>query len=460
MTSTTARPSRTLPAWIKTGLLAALVFPLCWAGAIAWWRSADSEPGAADLLLMLLALPCVLLLLFTLGGRFVRPRLAVPAAAAPSRPASAAAAPAPSTPPLAILAAALRSPHGASAEELAAAIAAGKARADLDPELVDDEGFPVTAARREDAADDALQEQIHEWLAANGMADTRFTEGQRRALVLGTAVVRDLAGHAASALIPLEGHPPLLRLLPILPARWPAEQRSSASAWFSHVTVQLGWPPASVHCAEVTSASGAFQASSASACGATLVIACESHIDQETVDRWESDDVLFTPARLQGLIPGEGATGLLLADAAWITSQADAVHVLLDPFAEARRAVSIDDNKRADTTLLAGLVERACQQAGIEHADIGMLVADTSERGNKTLELMGFASATLPHLESTSDVACVGASSGACGAVPYLTALALAHHHALERGVPVLCISNEDSYHRCATLVRPAPSLA
>ncbi|MFC5460019.1 hypothetical protein [Massilia niabensis] len=464
MTSTTLRPRRTVPGWLKTGLLAALVFALCWGGAIAWWQSAGSEPGAGDLALMLLALPCGLLLVLRLGTKFVLPRPAVPAAA--TRPAPGASTPAASAPLLAILATALRSPHGASAEELAAAIADGKARGDLDPELVDDKGFPITTARREDAADEASQEEIHDWLAANNMADIRFSDAQWRALTLGTAVVRDLAGHAASELLPMEGWPSTLRLIPILPATWTVEQRTSASAWFKHVIAQFGWPPASVMCVDILAAMGsapssvlsqfAFQASSASSHLTALIIACESNIDQETADRWETDGVLFTPARLQGLIPGEGAAGLLLTDLGSIKSQPDAVYAQLDPFVEVRRDTSIDENKRTDMTPLAGLVEQACKQAAIEISAVGMIVADTGERANRTLELMGLASSALPQLESSSDVACVGASSGTCGAVPYLTALALAHHHALERAAPALCMSNEDSHHRCATLVRPA----
>ncbi|QNA98188.1 hypothetical protein [Massilia sp. Se16.2.3] len=77
---------------------------------------------------------------------------------------------------------ALRSPHGASAEELAAAIADGKARPDLDPELVDDDGFPVMSARSNDAVDEALQEEIGEWLTEQGMAQLRWSEAQWRAL--------------------------------------------------------------------------------------------------------------------------------------------------------------------------------------------------------------------------------------------------------------------------------------
>ena len=66
--------------------------------------------------------------------------------------------------PLAIIGVSLRLPHGASPEELASAMAGNKARADLDKELVDDDGFPVMTARSSEAVDEVLQEEIAEWL--------------------------------------------------------------------------------------------------------------------------------------------------------------------------------------------------------------------------------------------------------------------------------------------------------
>jgi hypothetical protein len=88
-----------------------------------------------------------------------------------------------------------------------------------------------------------------------------------------------------------------------------------------------------------------------------------------------------------------------------------------------------------------------------------MIVADTGHRASRTLELMGLA-ATLPQLDDAVDVVPVGAALGTCGAVPFMTALALASHHARERNAPVLCISNEDPYLRWAAVVRPAPGEA
>ena len=51
-----------------------------------------------------------------------------------------------------------------------------QARPDLAPELVDDDGFPVTSARSGEAVDEALQEEITEWLMLAGMAELQLGE--------------------------------------------------------------------------------------------------------------------------------------------------------------------------------------------------------------------------------------------------------------------------------------------
>jgi hypothetical protein len=462
---------RLMPGWLKGGLLAILVFGVCWGGAILYWRSSDRTPANSDLALYLLALPSGLLLAFWLGRKLIALRPAAPAAAASPKPTKAAATPQPA-PPLAILAASLRSPHGSSAEELSAAMSDNKARADLDQELVDEDGFPVMTARSDDASDEALQEEITEWLIQNGMPELRFSDEQWRALTLATAVVADLAGHAASDLIPPEGAPPMLQLVAILPVEWHIEQRRAASMWLKHTVVQFGWPSAHITLAAQlppdahgTSPSEvlvrlAQDRAAADTPMAAMVIACASHISEETIAQWVANGSLFTSSRPQGAIPGEGAAGMLVTDLGQARSIKGDAFALLHTFDEASRDSSADDTKRVDTKLLGELVERALKRGAAELSDVAMIVADTGHRSNRVLELMGLASAAMPQLDGASDVLRVGAATGTCGAVPFMTALALARHHALECEAPVLCISNEDPYRRAAVLIRPPGSYA
>ncbi|MEO7497265.1 MAG: hypothetical protein ABIT83_17340, partial [Massilia sp.] len=190
-----------------------------------------------------------------------------------------------------------------------------------------------------------------------------------------------------------------------------------------------------------------------------MLVACASHIDDASVADWAAAGTLFGAARPQGLIPGEGAAGLLLTDVRQARALDDNAWTLLHTVAEARRDASADAAKRADPAVLAALVDKLLARAALPAAQLAMLVADTGHRNSRVMELMALASAAAPQLDAVADVLRVGAGAGTCGTVPYMTALALAHQQAQERAAPVLCISNEDPYRRSAALIVPAPSL-
>jgi len=456
--TTAITPPGGLPGSLKGGLVAATVLAACWGGAIWYWRGADVTPGTVELALALLVLPLALVGSLWIGRKLIVARSAAPAAAAGSKPAAAQPLAA-ALPALAIVSSALRSPHGGSAEELASAMAGNKVRPDLDRELVDDDGFPIAAARCDDAEDEALREEISDWFAQNAMPEVGFSDEQWRALVLGSAVVAELASRAGD-LLPAEGTPPTLQLLPLLPHDWPQAQRHAASTWFRYLASGFGWPAAQVvlppEPAPATPASVFGQlAREAAKHGApivALVVACASHIGQETVDDWASKGTLFTSSRPQGLVPGEGAAGLLLTDLPLAQAIEGTLFALLDP---AEQAPGSQEGRRADPTLLGELASRAVAPAGAKLEELAMVVADTGQRQQRTLELMGMSSSAMPQLDDSEGVLCVGTASGACADVPFVTALALAQHGALVRGGPVLCVSNEEAGARCAALVRP-----
>ncbi|MGZ8315971.1 MAG: hypothetical protein ACXW3B_12455 [Telluria sp.] len=454
---------RPMPGWVKGSLLAVPVFGACWGGAIWYWRASSGSPETSDLFLFLVALPVGLFLAFWLGRKVIEARLAVPATVTPDQAAMATAAP--EAPPLAILAASLRSPHGASPEELATTIADRKARADLDQELVDDNGFPVMTARCIDARDDALQEEITDWLSLNNVSELSLNDEQWRAIAMATVVAGELASKAACDLIPTEGVAPVLHLMPILPPEWKIEQRRVVGVWLRHSVAQFGWPSAQVTVAVETAEPATLSAvlghlSNHAAAKdtplAAIIVACASHIGDASVAQWVEQTTLFAPSRPHGQIPGEGAAGLLVTDVGQARTIDDAVFVVLGPACEARRDSSTDDIKRADATALLDVAMLALKRGAAELSDVAMIVADTGHRSNRMDELMGLALPAMPQLDAAVDVVSVGLATGTCGAVPFVTALALARHHVLERDASVLCISNEDPFVRSAVLLQPA----
>jgi hypothetical protein len=443
-----------LPAWIRQGLIAAGVFVACWGGAIVWWRASAHVPATPEWVLLLFGLPLAVLLAAFAGRKWIAQRSIVPAGALPARPASAAASPA-RVRHLAILATALRSPHGASPDELAAAIADNNARPDLDRELVDGDGFPVMCARCPDARDEALREDVTDWLAAHGGVEANFSDEQWRALTLASSVVAELVGRAAIEWIVRDDAVPRLQVLPLLPADWSPGQRAAAAAWLRHAAAQAGWRgEIGAAMCDADPAAGIAQLARVAAAGAasciTLVVAGASHVGDGTVARWASEQILFTSARPQGMMPGEGAAGLLLAG----VSDGQAV-ALLAPLEAAQAEDPPGARRRGADRVLGGLVERTLADAGIDAGGVAMIVADTGHRSRPVYELMEYAATAMRQLDGSEDVVRVGAASGYCGVVPFVTALALGAHYAVARQAPVLCLANEIPGRRVAALVRP-----
>lgn len=461
--------------WIGKSALGALLFGSCWAAAIWYWRATNRMPATLDLVLYLLVLPLAVLLAFWLGARLLAPMAAAPAAATtPQNAPAPASAPAPAAtadaPPLAILASSLRAPHGASAQDLSEAVATNKARADLDAELVDDNGFPLMTARSGGADDAGLQEAVSAWLAANAMAEVRFRPEQWRALVMGSAVVADLASTASASLLDQEGKGPMLHLMPLMPSDWRMEQRAAAGQWLRRLAIESGWPAsATILAAQLPADESAptpmqalarlAQYSAEKPGSVAILLACGSHLGEDSISQWAGRGTLFTSSHPQGLIPGEGAAALLLTDLATARSVEGAAIAMLHTVDEARRHNSADQAKRPDSALLGDLTEKVLLRGAAQASAVAMLIADTGHRSSRVLELLGLASGALPQLDTDADVLRLGAGSGTCGAVPFVTALALSHHHAVERAAPVLCVSNEDPYSRSAALVQPPASL-
>lgn len=464
MTTTTTTPARLSADWFKLAAVVITTFVVCWAITLWYWHQTERDPGTGELALGLLALP--LGVLFALWGSqkaIVARATAIPATTSKPVSSSTRTDAVAATPVLAITATALRSPHGASADELASAIADNEARADLDKELVDDYGFPVMTARSEDALDDMLQDEIADWLESHGV-QVRLADEQWRALTLATSVAAELGSLAAGDLMPSEGVPPTLQLRLMLPHDWTIEVRRAVTMWLKHTVSQYGWPEASIATTDrpeqdqvspsVLLAQLMPVIPGASARHVALVIACASLIGQDSVDRLAAQSSLFTSSRSRGQIPGEGAAGMLLTDLQ-LAQSCGADFALLGPITERRRDSSADDARRADSTLLLEMVEQVRKEAAVDISQISMIVADTAHRPNRVLELMGLSAPAIPQVDAADDIVRIGLGSGSCEAVPFVTVLALARHYALERGAPILCVGNEDPILRSVALVRP-----
>lgn len=505
--------------WMKGVLLSVLAFGGSWSGAVWYWRDTNRMPATGELAAYLIALPLALLLGYWLARKgataWSERQAAAPApaanatGAADATAAAMAQAQAQAAAALRIAAASLRVPHGESAPALAEAMDANKARPDLDKELSDDDGFPVMAARAEGVDEQGMEQEINAWLAENGQAALHARPEFWRALALATPVMQDLAAMAGrhQSLADLAGAEdmsvaganarraaramdaiPMLQLAPMLPQEWHTPSRDTAGRWLQHQLVLAGWPQERIALAARTDQHpGAVLAAlqnSAAPCVAVL-LACGSHIGEQTVSAWSGEDTLFSAARPQGAIPGEGAAGLLLADAehaALLAQGAQATYgetagtesyPLLAAIAAGARSDNISQARSSECAVLTQLARQVLQTlqpllplqpsppgaadgaAAAPAPTVPLLIADTGHRSTRVMELMAAAGAVQPQLDAAQDILALGNATGQAGGVGFLAALALAHHETQARGEPVLCIANEDPYLRCAALIRP-----
>jgi hypothetical protein len=329
-----------------------------------------------------------------------------------------------------------------------AAIIANKARPDLDPHLRDDDGFPLMTSRCDAADDDALREEIEAWMRANG--GVTFLEEQWRALILATHVVGEL--------IAATDAPAPLHLLPLLPDDWSAGQRDGAGNWLTHAITTAGWPagqvilaPAIPPTTTLASVLNALHAERDSP-RLTMIVAFASNIGDHTVASWADEKMLFTSSSPNGMIPGEGAAAVLLSD----TGVGN--YARLSPIEERPRENAAGQARRSDPTLLADVALRALAHAGVQPADIAMVVSGTGHEARDVLEVAGLATRLGSHLDSSEDVVRTGVATGSSGVVPTLAAMVVARHVAIERQRPLLWVSNEDRHGRAAAVIcAPAP---
>jgi len=476
--------------WLRNIAVTGAAFGGSWGGAIWFWRETNRMPATSELALYLLVLPLLLLSAWWLG-RKAWARVSAASTTAGTVSAAPAAEATPVAPPLApalqIAASAVRAPHGASVQELRAALAANRARPELDKELYDDDGYPILSARLGDAGDAALREDFEHWRTTQAQDDPRFDLAQWRALAAATSVLAELAALATSHeqltpwlqqeqerqqnrlppdAAPLPS-PPVLQLLAVWPTEWQAAQRRPAEQWLRHIAIEAGWPALRLATAAPEAAYSADAAQVLAGllarCGdarqpcLAIVIAAGSHLSDAGIGRLANDNALFTANSPQGRIPGEGAAGLLLTDPAQAALLAGSERgSLLQALHSDQRNSCADTVKRDTDTCLSSTASAVLHAAQVDGGAIAAVTADTGHRTSRVTELMHVVTAVAPQLDPGADVANIGASCGSCGDVTWLTALAVADAEAQDRGGPVLCISNEDPYRRCAALLRPA----
>ncbi|MBC7404768.1 MAG: hypothetical protein H7252_03670 [Cytophaga sp.] len=465
---------------LKRSLLIVGIFVFVWIPFIYSWRINNRLPNVSEITSSLIVLPIALIAILYLSGKLWRNGFALiqsrvetntqeplddvrEASDALERHNS-----------IAVLASAIRSAHGNSPEELSIQLKLNEARISLDPELKDHNGFPILSSRISGIDENAQLNKMLSWAQLNKRESLAWTDEQLRAITLGSEVVIELMKQAVK-------HPlfdeyvtaqsknlevlevPMLQLLALLPQSWKDEERSHVTDWFFHLIQDLGWPeeritfrPEILSLANRTMDSidrlmlESFRSGHSFF---TIVIACESHIGELTIQNWEAEGKLFDQRRRDTKIPGEGAAGLLLTD----SIQAPLYE--LDTISRLHRVVQSRHNKSADSIgfiddeLMANIMQQALTLSKIPVEKITLISSDTDHRSSRLIELLSNGFKIFPDLDPDTQYFKLASNCGEMGAVTSLAALVLAHHKVITDSEAVLSISNNDGYERTSVVL-------
>lgn len=452
----------------------ALMIAIVWALVLGWWQSNDHRPDPGELALYLLALPLALiggywLLRFSIDRLKAKPEngAAVPpvADADPLALAQAKTAAAERLFSLPVVETFVVAAGGASADEILAAVEAGK-RPEPVPELVDDAGFPVFAAAAElDLA--AAAETFAD--SPPGLRKLLERDNALRALWLLDKVLRpacELIAQLAESAEP-SSDKLKLQLFCLLPAAWKDSYFADLCSWLQ----LFDWPPSKVaelHIEIVPVASdvdalrqvdAAILEANREADGGHLLIlvaGAMSAVTRDDVAEREATTGLFSPQNQEQPIPGEGAVAILFAPEAACARLNLTEYVTVSRVAHAIRDKSLYAGGRIRSVLIGELLADLLKVSGVAAEDIKAAVVDTDHRSVHVAEMLEGLDTALPHLDPLKDCPATGTVNAFLTPLGGLLALACACHRARADQAPTLCLSNQHDRERAALLVRPA----
>lgn len=517
---------------VKAAGLGLVIFVTVWVVTLwQWYRSqqpVSSEEVATQLVLLPVGLTAIALLAWW-GAARLRHWSAKPIESVPASPRlhEAAGVPMAEGAPLGwvgIVAEALTLPQGDDPDQAWAALTAGQVRPGLDPHLQDADGMPVFSSRMSDLS-------TTDWLDAHAeITDTELPESLLRAMALveaplhrlllalpATEAVRPAASPAA---VPGQGGAssavgtgapgpvflsgvgqsgereqasrrrdiaPALDIQVWVPADWLEEHRALFMGWLrQQAGVALDWalasgsgePRWSVESVDAPEAGWDCLLPKLHELHADrrprllLVLAAQSLVDEACVTGLQARGELFTTLHQGGRVPGEGAAGLLLANATMLARCADdAEHPWLGVPRTTRRQRSADRAGRPGADEFTAVLQQALEPwASWPENQAGQAgwwcLSDADHRPGRASELFEAFQALQPDGDAMQAVLRLGDAWGDLGIARALVPVAMAASvvrqglspgaDAESKPVPALVGLLQGSHRRWAIPVWPA----
>ncbi|MEY2891868.1 MAG: hypothetical protein RJA98_1776 [Pseudomonadota bacterium] len=482
------------------------VTALVWLSTLWRWESSQFDPGSADLVLNLALLPLALTagLVFTVWAvrrlrRYAAAPVALPAAAGPGAPATAsgdAALLAPQRPRAKVLVAAVQLRAGTEWRSVQQAIGQGDCKADLDPDIKDDEGVAVFTAAMPELDTEAVAAEaavlVQAWAASTPDAWAHYEPPVEalRALTLLRDVLAELAEPLEAqwpALAPVASPnraapmPPEVSVRVGIPAQWSAQTQRLATAWIEaqvapllsaaraaalgeHPNPRAQTSAVQLHVHPMEHAEALWQHGerqlqlwlNQKQAGLLVLVGADSGVSELAVAELAARQELFSGANPRGRVPGEGAGALVWATPDWPELPgAEPPLCWLQSARVMRRDKSADALGRVGPTTMVNVATDAAVASGWSLEAVAHLTSDADQRGSRASELFEAVQSALPHLDATQDVLRLGVGCGDLGLARLLACAGLSARQVQQSEAPVMVLGALPAFERFALLLTP-----
>lgn len=264
---------------------------------------------------------------------------------------------------------------------------------------------------------------------------------------------------------------PALQIDWVLPPEWLDEHCALAKTWLLEQLSAHGWssqtiqvaarslPPKGHVLLEVDKLNLAYHEARLQL--PRLLLVSDSTLDKTIIENWEQKQYLYQPNNPEGLIPSEGAAGLLVVPTSHPVLKHRQSTGIGRVFSGARgKDVSRPQRVQADT--LIALAKQAIQFSSPETSHKGAedevewrLVSNTDLRPTRISEALNFAFSLLPEQDPLESVYTLGAANGSTTHVLSLASLAIAHYECENEDLATLAFCHHDSVQRYVVKVSP-----
>jgi hypothetical protein len=479
--------------WISRSLLIGGVFLLVWLVVIYSWRTSNRLPSSIEVGAYFLGFPLLVLGTLWLGRKVLQTSATGSVGQANSETAKSAnnSSNAPSRESIAqefaMLASSVKTCHGMTGAEVLGKLQSGEARLELDENLADEDGFPIPSGRIASLTLDESSSEFLTWHRTGKKPDIHWLMEDLRAISLGSESLREMLDEAHGCVADLEDYskpslegqhansqaqlknildPIVLEIFLRVPERFSNLQSIACGEWYRKIALDTAWPSENLRIQTIKKSHVQAQFEFLSKQfieqqnlqknSLILVLAFESMIGDESIDTMQKTGVLVNGKNPNGIVPSEGAAGLLVmkkSDALALGMKAAAY---LKGVSQNKREQSIKKDRHAKDGLLRELTLHTMTSLNIRNEDIKNIISDTGSQVNQTLELVNLGTNLFPDLDLAADLVKLTEACGDLGGVASLATLALGFEQARVEASGVMCASNLDEYQRSIAFIFPA----